>query len=592
MVIETKNIETAPIGRNHFIGIGIDTYINCPQLYNCVLDISTIAGVLKDKYNFSSNNIKLLFNKECTKANIFHTLKSYIEDLSLDDNLVIFISGHGYYDKIIDEGYFIPCDGSFKNYLALGISNTEVLRFIRNIKSRHIFLIMDSCFSGSLFGDARKGLDRYKYLPSRWALTSGRRDEVVSDGIPGKHSPFAFSLLSFLSYVNVKEIRVTEVIDHARHNVEGQMPDGRRLANVGDDGGEFVLYNSSFNEIKYPKENPTFENNLLSKKELEKLYANGLNYFRGIGVKKDYNLAFDFFNKAALNGHSDSQAKLGFMYEQGFSVERDTHEAFKWFKRAADKNNGHGLFGLSYMYLQGYGVQKDKFESEKLLIKSADANYPDALMVLGRHYCGLESSTEKSSITIDYDRGLKLLNKVLTLDNKKAIIKTMTSLATVYEEGRGVESDIIKANSWRKKAADNGDAHSQAYIAELYRFGKGGFHKDLKKAYEYYSMSADMKCAEGIAGLSNLYFDGEYVQKNYEKAFQLCLEAAKLGSTMGMSNVGWMYELGHGVEKDLDSAKFWYSKAVHKGSHKAMDNLRRLDSSENGPLYFLKHIFK
>ncbi|MDP1818121.1 MAG: caspase family protein [Leadbetterella sp.] len=585
-------MEKTPIGINHFIGIGIDTYVNCPNLHNCVLDISAIIELLQNKYGFLPKNIKTIYNKECTKTNIFNTLKSYVEKLSLDDNLIIFISGHGYYEKSIDEGYFIPHDVGFKDYLSLGVSNTELLRFVRNIKSRHIFLIMDSCFSGSLFGDARAGLDRYKYLPSRWALTSGRRDEKVSDGVPGKHSPFAFSLLNFLTHVEISEIRVTELIDHVKHNVDGQMPDGRRLANVGDDGGEFVLYNSNFVKKTSDRKESSTESKSLTKKELDELYAKGLNFFKGISGKKDYKLAFEYFIKAARSGHPDSQVKIGFMYEQGLSVERDVHEAFNWYKRAADRNSGHGLFSLSYMYLQGYAVPKDKFESERLLIKSADTNFPDALMVLGRHYCGLENSTEKSSIKIDYGKGIDMLKRVIDMDNKSAMLKSMTSLAIIYEEGRGVESDIIKANSWRKKAADQGDAYSQAYIAELYRFGKGGFNKDQKKAFEYYSKSAEMKCAEGLAGLSDLYFEGEYVQKNYEKAFQLCLESAKLGSTMGMNNVGWMYELGYGVQRNLDSAKFWYSKAIQKGSHKAMGNLKRLDDSEKGPFDFFKHIFK
>ena len=53
-------------------------------------------------------------------------------------------------------------------------------------------MIVDSCFSGSLFMRFKSvGLaERLEHIPSRWGLTAGR-NEVVADGKMGNNSPFA-----------------------------------------------------------------------------------------------------------------------------------------------------------------------------------------------------------------------------------------------------------------------------------------------------------------------------------------------------------------------------------------------------------------
>lgn len=56
-------------------------------------------------------------------------------------------------------------------------------------------------------------------------------------------------------------------------------------------------------------------------------------------IKKDYTKAFEWFEKAAEQGHSRAQYKMGWCYANGDGVVKDLNEAEMWYRRAADQ--GH-----------------------------------------------------------------------------------------------------------------------------------------------------------------------------------------------------------------------------------------------------------
>ncbi|MCB0562580.1 MAG: hypothetical protein KDD09_26695, partial [Phaeodactylibacter sp.] len=162
-----------------------------------------------------------------------------------EDNLVFYYSGHGVAHPATGRGFWVPADavdGDFSTYL----NNLDVIDFLRNLKARHIFGIVDSCFSATLF--AQRSLDaatRRQYsIPSRWLLTAGRL-EPVSDGSLGRHSPFAESLLQQLRYQEEPALWGSDlcgkVLRGVVYNTDKQMPRGEPLQDTGHQGGEFVF---------------------------------------------------------------------------------------------------------------------------------------------------------------------------------------------------------------------------------------------------------------------------------------------------------------------------------------------------------------
>jgi len=132
----------------------------------------------------------------------------------------------------------------------------DVIDFLRNFKARHVFGIVDSCFSAALF--AQRGPEevtqRQYSIPSRWLLTSGRL-ETVSDGRPGKHSPFAESLQQQLRHQEEPALWGSElcrtVLQGMSYNSNKQMPRGEPLQETGHQGGEFVFFRKEMDIADY-----------------------------------------------------------------------------------------------------------------------------------------------------------------------------------------------------------------------------------------------------------------------------------------------------------------------------------------------------
>ena len=54
----------------------------------------------------------------------------------------------------------------------------------------------------------------------------------------------------------------------------------------------------------------------------------------GLGVAEDDSMAFQWFEKAAEQGHADAQCQLGVCYLRGDGVEKNSAKAIEWCKKA------------------------------------------------------------------------------------------------------------------------------------------------------------------------------------------------------------------------------------------------------------------
>lgn len=229
-------------GKAYLVVIGIDNYTDVPKLNNAVRDAKAIRDVLVSQYQFEPEDVLELFDEAATRESVEAAMRNLIKTVGPSDSVVIYFAGHGAFDEDFDLGYWVTSEavaGKPSTYL----SNNDLLQFIRQIKSRHIFLISDSCFSGQIFFTARGYVDRVEHYPSRWALSSGRK-ELVSDGAKGGHSPFAEAILSILGSPDLSAIPVSELCQRVKAAVAANTdhtPQGNPLSNIGDQGGEFVF---------------------------------------------------------------------------------------------------------------------------------------------------------------------------------------------------------------------------------------------------------------------------------------------------------------------------------------------------------------
>jgi len=206
-----------------------------------------MAAVLKEKYGFE---VKLLLDREATKEAIYRELRGLTVSTKANDSVLIYFAGHGDLDRTYDGGWWIPADAIGGNPVTY-LDNVQVQKAMRSMKARHVLLVSDACYSGTLFRKAR-GLppvidDKY-YLSlynekSRWGMTSGNKTPVSDQGTGG-HSVFAYQLIKELGksdkpFLSTHELyaRIAPVIA----NNSEQTPICRPILNTGDQGGEFVF---------------------------------------------------------------------------------------------------------------------------------------------------------------------------------------------------------------------------------------------------------------------------------------------------------------------------------------------------------------
>ena len=239
--------KTEPGGRSWFFGIGIDSYLNFPELHNAVKDLRDVYAILLDRYDISDDSSTVLINEDATEEKIIGQLETLAQTVSPADKLLIYYSGHGHLNRGTNLAYWIPVDarqGVSSDY----IPNSTIRDLLAANPARHIFLVSDSCYSGTLFlrGSLRstRVLDELEKTPSRWALCSGRANEEVADGSPGINSPFATSLLEALQDNDYDAWNVSRLVERVRDQTAAstfQVPDGGPLRVEGHKGGQYVF---------------------------------------------------------------------------------------------------------------------------------------------------------------------------------------------------------------------------------------------------------------------------------------------------------------------------------------------------------------
>lgn len=241
--------------KNHLLLIGIDDYKNgISKLNNAVSDIKAFKEIALKRYQFSANHCYELIDHQANRKNIINKIRELQGQLTAEDNLLFYFSGHGELDKQTHTGYWIPADataGEVSSY----ISNNEIRHLLQGFKTQHTFGIVDACFSGAMFMKATAAaVKRYYNIPSRWLMTSGL-EEVVPDGAPGHHSPFAASLLTQLRNNFQPALSTNELWGQMREGVianSKQTPRCEPLSNAGHQGGEFFFLRKDANFDQIP----------------------------------------------------------------------------------------------------------------------------------------------------------------------------------------------------------------------------------------------------------------------------------------------------------------------------------------------------
>lgn len=237
------------LGKYHALVIGNNDYASFPDLTTAVNDAEEIGRILRDRYGYE---VSVVTN--ASRGQMIAKFSELTTKLKKTDNLLIYFAGHGWIDAS-GEGHWVPSDG-VKDKAETLVSNKMVTDFIGATAARHVLVMADSCYSGTLSGTAIRPIpldakeDDLLFISrvkARTVITSGGMEPVLDDG-GSNHSIFASAMIKALTtndsltegFRLFEEVRSQVALRSAVSRVT-QNPQYSAMKYAGHEGSEFFF---------------------------------------------------------------------------------------------------------------------------------------------------------------------------------------------------------------------------------------------------------------------------------------------------------------------------------------------------------------
>jgi TPR repeat protein len=193
-------------------------------------------------------------------------------------------------------------------------------------------------------------------------------------------------------------------------------------------------------------------------------------------------------------------------------------------------------------------------------VQSCYYEVPDALRKLG------QSSIDQQSVAnIWFHLGKMFHNGYGTVQDhvasieayKKAIalgeLRSLVNLASHYVSGTGTPVDTEKARDLFQQAADLKISLGYLRLADMLE------RDDVDSQIEFDLKAAELNCPIGLYRIAMHYIRGsEKLVRDHEQSIAWMIRAARAGHEYACYHLGWNYEHGRHVIKDVTTAAEWY----------------------------------
>lgn len=181
----------------------------------------------------------------------------------------------------------------------------------------------------------------------------------------------------------------------------------------------------------------------------------------------DMDKAWEVLEKAAESGNAGAQDMLGYLYTN-IPSRKDMEKAVYWMEKAARQDSLRSLNVMAGIYTLGDYAEQDLVKGRDYYFRALDLGYSEAAAGINALYeysgSGPYEDPEKQRewFRDGAERGVPAAQLKLGL-------------------GYALENDFENGVKWLGKAADQGNATAQYFLATLYVDGKG-VDRDLDKA--------------------------------------------------------------------------------------------------------------
>jgi TPR repeat protein len=278
----------------------------------------------------------------------------------------------------------------------------------------------------------------------------------------------------------------------------------------------------------------------------------------------DKDAAFRLYKESARLGWARADYRMGMLYENSIAphertlkdrrkLSQDTLEkeraATEHYNEGMKKKDSAAQYRMGMMYLLGqHGYPEDPNMGVQLIAMAADT--ADEESPQGAYVYGMLIARELSEIK---DIGEDIL-----------------------------PFDLGVARQYIEKAAYLSSANAQLKMGQAYELCQLGCDFNPKLSLHYYALAARQGQREAALGVSRWFLFGQEgsFSKNEQLAFQYAQQAADAGLATGEFALGYYYEIGLHVAKDLKEARVWYERAEKHGNKDAKGRIASLDASK------------
>lgn len=266
--------------------------------------------------------------------------------------------------------------------------------------------------------------------------------------------------------------------------------------------------------------------------------------FGKFGRRQDRKEAYSGYLLAAQQGWGRADYRIGMLFENS----NDMETAMRHYNLGLSTNDSAASYRLGMISLMGQKNQpKDIARGMDLIQSAADTADEDAPQ--GAFVYGMLIARDLPDVTIP--------------------------------EG-ALPYDVTLARQYVEKAAYLGFAKAQLKMGQAYELCQLGCDFNPALSLHYYGLAARQGQPEACLGVSRWFlfgYEGTFA-KNEQLAFKYAQLAAKSKLPTGEFAMGYYYEIGISVEKDLREARRWYELAAEHGNKDAVARLDGMSQSK------------
>lgn len=233
-------------------------------------------------------------------------------------------------------------------------------------------------------------------------------------------------------------------------------------------------------------------------------------------------------------------------------------EGIAYLMKAADAGQGDACLMVGIAYEEGhYGVQIDKEKAKQYLQLAVDKKIANAYARLAQQLVSEDFTCDQPNVVVD------LLEKSIAAED----LAGYYYYAILLREADFIESDLVRAFTYFKKASDEGDySYADGMVAIMYQGGEGVAVNNLE-AEKYYekALAKDPDNTQYQFNFSQLLLNGLGRAPNLSYGRELLIKAADAGCSLSQRALGVRLLQGLGFDVDKTRALQYLNKAAGQG---------------------------